>query len=362
MLDAFEYHGLWWIPEAPQHRIAGVLSYTPGRPARLDLIGQLPRPVSPPDERGERSISFGPLGRPRVLGMSTEGKKFTLEGCSAESITLSAPGIPTESFSPQCILEGELYERDSPIQFDELALRYTHLDAWTHVNGFHVALRDEQVKAVDVRYEAPQPIVAAGEDFEFEIGFDWSMTPPSASAASFQLTQHAAIRVRFRKAVVLDELLGYVYQFRNFLGLAVGRPVRTSFVAGIVRVTPDEASDIRARRARPRRIEITYRPNIPPVDSAPSVDPDDMLFTLPEAHSRLSELLANWFAKATILRPVFDLYYFGTIYNRHAFVEQQFLNLMQALETYHRRTDARTDLPEDQHAELVAAIIRSAPP
>lgn len=96
------------------------------------------------------------------------------------------------------------------------------------------------------------------------------------------------------------------------------------------------------------------------MQEAREVHPAEMLFTLADARSRLAQLVENWFAKQELLRPVFDLY-FGAIYNRHAFLEQQFLSLMQAIETFHRRTSAETDLPPTDHDRRVEEILKAAP-
>ena len=95
MLEPLEHRGLWWLPEQPAERIAGVLTFSQDG-ARLELIGLLPRPEPEPDERGEVKLSMGPLWRPRILGLTVDGKLFTLEDCQATAFNISVPD-PRES-------------------------------------------------------------------------------------------------------------------------------------------------------------------------------------------------------------------------------------------------------------------------
>jgi len=41
MLDSFEYGGVWWLPESPQNKIHGKLSYNPRDRTILGLDGLL---------------------------------------------------------------------------------------------------------------------------------------------------------------------------------------------------------------------------------------------------------------------------------------------------------------------------------
>jgi hypothetical protein len=57
VLEAFERRGLWWLPDMPDHTVAGVLSFSQDDIA-LDLIGMLPR---------EEPLDLNPRSRDRIL-------------------------------------------------------------------------------------------------------------------------------------------------------------------------------------------------------------------------------------------------------------------------------------------------------
>jgi hypothetical protein len=124
------------------------------------------------------------------------------------------------------------------------------------------------------------------------------------------------------------------------------------------KLTAGEADGSDAERRRSIGVNIFFQlPHLPEVKEA---HPAEMLFTLADARDRFAQLVQNWFAKQQLLRPVFDLY-FGAIYNRHAFLEQRFLSLTQAIETYHRRTSSATELPAEQHDRRIDEILAETP-
>lgn len=241
-------------------------------------------------------------------------------------------------------------------------MRYTQLDGWVATSGFDsqlVQVSDDNV-GIDVSYRSPEAIVAELPDAKLEISFSWQLREASPLRHERTLAQLSAFVLRFPKSTPLEQTLDYVYQLRNFLGLAVGRPVVPVSVRGNVLPPPNAEADP-FTRLPPRKpgVKVFYRLG-PSVPDTKDVHPAQMLFTLPEARERIETLLNNWFGKQQLLRPVFDLY-FGAVYNRHAFLDQRFLSLMQAVETYHRRTSGGTDLPEDEHAERVEAILAATP-
>jgi ApeA-like protein len=123
VLEPFEHRGLWWLPEIPDRKVAGVLSFSQDEGAALELIGQLPRPHSDSDpESGEVTISAGLLPRERIVGVSADGKSFTLETCRATGWGLG--GFITETFAPDVVLEGARYAEGEAVLFHELRVRY----------------------------------------------------------------------------------------------------------------------------------------------------------------------------------------------------------------------------------------------
>jgi hypothetical protein len=88
--------------------------------------------------------------------------------------------------------------------------------------------------------------------------------------------------------------------------------------------------------------------------------PFDMLFTFKDISDRFEVFLRNWFEKADLLEPVYNLC-FGTLYNPRMYLEHKFLNMVQAIEAYHRRTMKNFELTEEQHKKRIEEILNAVP-
>jgi hypothetical protein len=361
MLEPLEYRGLWWLPEEPDQPVAGVLTFSQ-EDVGLELFGQLPRTGPEPDP-GTREIRVpaGPLSRERILGLSTDGKSFTLESCHATGWNLVSSGLVTERFAPSIILRGAHYAPGEAILFDELSVRYTQLDAWVATTGITWSgLADEErPTGFDIAFRPPDPVKVQLSDAALEVDFSWTFNTGEPLRPEVTLRQRAAFVVRVDKPIPLERSLELSRELRNFVALGVGRPVTPVAISGFVLppsdAEPDPFTDLPPRKLR---IDLFYR--LGQVPEVKDVHPWQMLFTLADARERFAQLLENWLGKQNLLRPVVDLY-FGAIYNREAFLEQQFLSLMQAIETFHRRTSLETDLPPDDHERRVTEILATTP-
>ena len=152
-----------------------------------------------------------------------------------------------------------------------------------------------------------------------------------------------------------------MYQLRKFLAFAVGAPVRLLSARGIIDPEPDDSAND-SGEGRTFDLEILFRPSNNPDASLPARPrmTHEMLFTRANAQPRLTEVLNAWWKKEALLRPVFDLY-FGTIFSPGAYSEHRFLSYAQALETYHRRTDNRTQLPKDVFKSRRTLVLDAMP-
>jgi hypothetical protein len=144
-----------------------------------------------------------------------------------------------------------------------------------------------------------------------------------------------------------------IYHIRNFLTLAITEPVYPLSIEG--RIEPNENE--------PKNVDISvgifYR-LLHISELCKDLTSHDMLFTFKDVSEDFGSFLRNWFTKAELLEPVYDLY-FGTLYNPGQYLTNQFLNLVQAIESYHRRTVGNNELPEEDHRIRIAEILITTP-
>jgi hypothetical protein len=348
MLGDLELKGRWFLPDVPEKQTAGTLTFSQADGASLQLLGQL----------GSQADVDPMLPVARILGHTSAGEAVTLEDCAASGFKLATPGFPTSVYRPSLVLVGAHFAEREEVLFEELRFTFNHLENWVATSGFEFEFFPPDGPGIDIQYRRPTPVEAALPDgviLKFDFGF--SVSSITQVVTDMHVTQSAALRLSFGAPVSFDRATSYAYQLRNFVGLAVGAPVQLRSFDGYA--TPTDAA---AKPGDPKlKISVLYKLYPPPDEFKREIHPFQMLFTLDDARPRLEQILTNWFVKQDRLKPVFDLY-FGTIYNKHLYLEQAFLSLIQALESYHRRTSPASQLPASQHAQRLSAVIASSPP
>ena len=231
--------------------------------------------------------------------------------------TESFPGIPTATYTPNVTLIGKQFADGEVIGFDEISIRASDLNAWTQISGFDIKVGREKHKEkdyyvfsnVEIRFVAPDDIeIALARSERAFIRFNAPSEGIGPGTDHLALTQEAALHVRFAKRASLEQVFDRVGQIRNFLSLAVGRPV------AILSVTGYQDDYVREKTETFRPIELLWEiPHNPDPPTRPR-RPSEMLFTLSDAKPTISNVMRNWFAKQARLEAVFNLF-FGMRYH-----------------------------------------------
>jgi hypothetical protein len=181
-----------------------------------------------------KTYSLDLAEQPRIVGMSTGGKPITLEGHQAAPHTVSFPGIATATYKRNVTLIGKQFADGEDIGFDEISIRASDLNEWTRVSGFdsHIGMEKHKEKDylvfsnIGIRFDAPDDVdIALARGERAFIRFSAQSQGIRPGTDHIVLHQEAALHLRFAKRVGLYEVFDRVGQIRNFLSLAVGRPV-----------------------------------------------------------------------------------------------------------------------------------------
>jgi hypothetical protein len=363
MVEIHEYRGLWWLPTDDGKRpnednqLSGTLTVTKGR-AALELLGHFGHEIL--YETETEKVGSGHLAeQPRILGLSNEGKRLTLEGHQSAPYTEHFPGIPTATYNRTVTLIGKHFAPREKILFDEIVIEASDLNAWTQVRAIATKAQTRRRKggyhvwsSVSGRWKPVRDIpipLARGALAFIHFGAQFSgIDALGRPGVRMSLEQNAALHLRFTRRVSLEEVFERVGHIRNFLSLAVGRPVAVLSVTGY----QDDYADERTKLPIP--IELFWGiPHNPDPPEKPR-DPREMLFTLPEASPDISKVMRSWFAKQARLRPVFNLF-FGMLYHPDMYSDVRFLMFAQAVETYGYRR--RRKVVERPFADQVKDVL-----
>ncbi len=345
VLDIHEYKGLWWLPSDETEKLPGTLTISKGA-AALELIGHFGHQLLSETE-SQKTYSLDLAEQPRIVGLSTNRKPITLEGHQAAPYTMSFPGIAAATYRRNVALIGKQFADGEAIGFDEVSIRASDLNRWTRVSGFRCQIGMEKHEEkdhlvfsnVEIQFDAPEDIdVALVRGERAFIRFNAPSQGIRAGTDHVELHQEAALHLRFPKRAGLGQVFERVGQIRNFLSLAVGRPV------AILAVTGYQDDYMRETADTPLPIDLLWELPYNPEPPSRARDPHEMLFTLPEATPEISKVMRNWFAKQVRLAPVFNLF-FGVRHNPGMSLEVRFLLFAQAVETYdyrrHRKPSER---------------------
>ena len=359
MLDTHEFKGRWFLPNPEAKALPGTLTVERGG-ADLELMGDFGHELLSETTR-EKTYSLDPSDQLRVLGSSSDGKDITLEKVSSRGYRVSIPGGPIAHYTARAILVGKHFAEGDPIALDEISICASDLNAWTRVSGFQVHQEFEKLDGTEllgfsglgVDYKAPHDIeiqLARGE--RSFIRFSAKQTGLVGGTDHVSVTQDAAIHFRFAKPASLAQVFRRVSEIRNFLSLAVGRPVSILAVTGYI----DEYAEA---NGVPRPIDLFWRVPHNPDPPERGRRFHEMLFSLPEASPDLSSVMKKWLARQARLKPVFNLF-FGVLYHPDLPLEVRFLTFAQAIETYdYRRRRSPRDKTLAERIEDVLGECRS---
>jgi hypothetical protein len=341
MDEGFEYQGHWWTPEEPDEKLPGILRFDPEEGATLSLFGSLRAPE-------------GAEGIP-ILGLAMDNTPITLTNLiwppSIPVIPSGTLGPTTSTVNADMVIVGKHFEQEEEVGFERLVVEYLHLDAWAGVSGFEIAFVDDpDTRPISVRHELPEPIAAdVGGEYKVNLFFGSGFEASPRPFTSATITQVAELIISFSEKKSLRYLRDIAYRLQHLISLGTRRaafPVAMWGATGPV--------------GEARRVGIYYRTlgTTDTVKDRPARH--EMLFSLRDLPSGFGPAVENWLARAEILDPVYQLY-LGTMYNPQMFLGQRFLNLVQALEAYHRRTTTTLNLPEDEHEKRIESILGAVP-
>jgi ApeA N-terminal domain 1 len=209
--------------------------------------------------------------------------------------------------------------------------------------------------AFDVHFEPPAAIpipLDAGEEARIE--FAMQQRGPSVVTTEMSISQTAWLHLRFAHRHSFDDAAQRVGQLRNFISLAVGRPVTVLALTGF------QDDHLRPGSTSRQPIELLWEIPHNPESPARPRHPIEMFFTLPEAMPGISDVMKAWFARQDLLKPVFNLY-FGMLYHPSMYSDVHFLAYAQAVETYDFRRRDPHELTPAEHKTRVKEIIDAAP-
>lgn len=356
MYESFNCSGEWWFPAHPERTVMGNLYFDPEKGFKLNLMGSLcPRTNS----KAKQHPAI-------ILGLTKEHGEITLFQCihNSEPIRVKKMNCGkyhefSESvFSPQYILTGAHFLKQEDLQFEKMIIRYTNFDEWVDISGFTLSDFNEN-NQFDMKYSSP-PDIHVQLNNECSVSIEFNFQYPSYNFLQKEVIckQDISLCIEFLDKTPFKKFMEVIYSFKNFLSFAVNEPV---YLKNIIGVTGNPYTSSSNNNLNKKLIVNLMNEKfcelLPPKKERLS---PNMLFSYPDIAPKFDAILKKWFLNSEKFEPVFNLY-FLTIYNHELVLENQFLNLIQAIEAYHRRAFTQQIEPDVNHQKKMNEILTSVP-
>jgi hypothetical protein len=343
LIKEFEYRGVWWLPEDPGREVGGILKFSPGEGARLELTGALKEPASLIRRLSAPELIFG-----KVFGRG----KVTLYRCLEVKRHINTAET-SDLIADVAFLGDHVDPRRAT--FSSMSVESSELDLWANVNWVEFPdLSELAGRNFSIRFYKPE-LLEARLDNGIKVTLGVGIEGPQMSwvQTEVRLKRKIFVRVIPPSPCPFEECLNLVQAMLDLASLGILHPAIPNEIVGMVEERESEGSE-------PIRIEILYRLSRKPSFDRASLHPYAVLFSLADIYERFEEFVRNWFDTKARLEPVWNLY-LATLHAPEMYVESHFLNIVHALEAFHRLTVGGHELPEDEHGKRVDEIINSAP-
>ncbi len=339
-LPALEYEGVWWLPETPDEKISGKITYDYGQNPTLSLNGMFG------DSEGEE---FFPI----ILG-DCKGKKITLVRCfTLGTSTLSVRGMGSyqySNFDAGYLCEGGHFPRREDIKFTRLSVKYSHLRDWLGGRVFNTSKNEETEQEYILRVPKNVPNEFVVNNYRLTIR---GVVTRQHDGYKDSFGRDALFIVEPFEQENYDSLFRMIYHMKNFLWFAIGDDISILSIKGEVsgaqpweRVNILSAYTMGEKLAEQHHAYAAYGSPI----------------KYSEIEKQMVNIFGNWLKITNELAPVYQLF-FGTK-EQKLYPVTEFLGLSQAIEAYHsRRFDNRIVIDElfNRNIDGIDAIVTRFP-
>jgi hypothetical protein len=339
MLEEFEYKGKWWIPENPDAKIDGILKYLPTKGANLVLY----------PEKNLKSC----LPKIDIILGDSYGKKLTLYNCLGSEFHFTGKfALSSVKYYSKMVFDGIHFHKIDDIKFKEISLDYLYLDKWVNINSFEYEddHNNEQFSFI-LKYKFPKPLILFHSDkFEVSIGFRINRLPViSRLPTKIEVEQTPTLTIKFEQEKAHNECLELIRFLQNFFSFALSKTVNIISIKGNSEKKTMNVFENKAYIP----IGIYYRQNDFPEKETIS-DTCNMVFAYSDITHKADIIFENLFNKAAKLNLPLNIYC-GVVHYHDMYLEHMFLNIFQAIESYHWRFfNGKFDKVIDRFVHLVS--------
>jgi hypothetical protein len=337
MIEKRTFNGYWNLPNS-EDQVAGTFLFDPLSKSELQLLGHF-------NTLSELSqIDSVPL----IHGFTVDGKQITLISCQRGRRSMSFPGIPTISYLPAYTLVGAHLQIDDKDVFNEIVVEIELLTKWIDIWGY--AYLDNQDDQFTIQYKLL-------DDIEFNIDDNTKGAFTFSGSSTDQLEEEqrsvhkAKLKISCLKPIDLSDILEYAWHFKKLLTIAT----QSNTYYKVIKIKSSKHGSTHEDQFISKNLELLYHQRELEL-KVQNQRKEYFLFTYKDVEAHFATIIEQWFSKKEIMEPVINSAYVSYS-GPQAYLENQFLSAVQALEVFHRRFRQKTELLKKEHATKWQTII-----
>ncbi len=356
--------GQWWVPDRPDDKIAGIVTYDGSEPL-LRLLGAFVTR----DETSPGSYSIGTIEDVPLLLGRCEGVAVTLLDCHQSQFKgkFTGPEDWRQTFRARLMLVGIWLEQPDEEYFDKIVVGIDHLLTWSRRSGLEQQMEQAEGKWIfpTSTWKQPDALKAMVGDATVRLGLGCATSERAkADRTETSLDEHADLAVTVPEPRSAQALISrWPKAFQDLLTLAMNQPCGLHDITLIRTIPPqDHASGDEgvALPVRPVAVEAYLSPIYQAKPDDKAVALHDALFTCSDLP--FDEVVPKWFQVIERLGPVVAML-LGQRYIERSFMENRLITSVAAAEGLHRRLlPGKTYLPAADFDAMKAALLGAASP
>ena len=297
-------------------------------------------------DNGDTSVTllgcYDPPNEPfTIYGLTATGKKITLYKCFAVNRIMSSPGISSVSVLAAYYIVGAHLPLEE-LRPTKALLKLSSLNEWVGLDGFEDFINEKEI--FSVKYKKVKPITFYKTD-RIMLNFEFHRySPVFFPSYTCTVKQDTLISIDHKETFDLDKFWSYLATIRSFLTLAYFSEPQIEEINFIV---------------KDKNIEFFYAGNRNEPAKKKSKK-RGFLFTYQNIESNFSLIFQNWAQLYVDIEPVINILQ-ECFSSRSIVAENRFLNVMQGIETFHRRRRRNEKETKDIHKSKIQNILDSCP-
>jgi ApeA N-terminal domain 1 len=273
-----------------------------------------------------------PLTIPFIAGSTPNGAKFTLIDCKRISTQSRIGSEEVFGYQAKFMIEGVSFNKEEKIKFTKMRISIPGIIQWGDASNYVIPDIDNRETLIGLKIIEPIEIYSCRD---YTLSYDLTFNSPfEMMREEIILKQIPYLIIEAQSGQPIEWFMKIANQMKRLIEIAVGIPLGfDSMVVESPEINYEFENGNDKKHIRPLEVVHAFKQNMSKVNNTKNKLKHDFLFNLNELKQGD---FPKWQEVSTVMEPIIELY-IDSLYNKDLSVSRHFLNMIQALETYHSR-------------------------